>query len=182
MKKPVTEQWIPKADDNCPDVHVTVGKAYDMQWCEREEEHFIVDDEGVESLIYLVHDGEFVKVSENMTKHIYRVEVSETSLPKRMDWYGDYEEEFDQDLFGYKTFECYFPYYEEVSQYINLLTKGYHQYWADPGEDIYGEHEEYLEYHNGRDAWDKVLYVHVSQVKLVPSLLEAIKRVTDTVE
>ena len=52
--------WIAKEDENNEFSNVTVGNLYLLLWDEKEYGHHIVDDEGIFSLIFLVHNGDYV--------------------------------------------------------------------------------------------------------------------------
>lgn len=54
------QYWLAKEDENNHLSDVTIGKFYKLVWDERELEHHIVDDKGIHSLIFLVHEGDYV--------------------------------------------------------------------------------------------------------------------------
>lgn len=54
------KRWIAYDDENNSFSSVTVGKSYDLHYDEVQQEPYIVDDKGVESLIFLIHHGEFI--------------------------------------------------------------------------------------------------------------------------
>jgi hypothetical protein len=57
--------WIPYDDENNDVCKVTVGKLYKLIWDDKDKEYCIVDDEGILSLIYLVHKGDFIYFDEH---------------------------------------------------------------------------------------------------------------------
>lgn len=109
-----------------------------------------------------------------MVKFIFRMEVSEIIYPQKMNWLGDLVDSFDDDDFGGERYELYFSTFEEMSRYIDEITQGFHQYWANIHDDMYGNNVENLEYHNGHGEWDKELHIDTSRLYLVDSLLKAI--------
>ncbi|NEZ47804.1 hypothetical protein FDF74_11490 [Clostridium niameyense] len=57
--------WIPTYDENIPmNSAVTVGGKYRLVYDKFEDEDCIIDDDGHLSLIYLCHNGDFVKMEE----------------------------------------------------------------------------------------------------------------------
>lgn len=111
----------------------------------------------------------------NMHKFIFRMEVIETTLPKKLNWLGGHNETFDEDDFPVERYEIYFSTFEEMSVKIDGITEGYRQHWASIHDDMYGNNVEDLEYHNGTDEWDKEINIETSRLYLIDSLLNAIK-------
>lgn len=114
-----------------------------------------------------------------MNKFIFRMEVSERILPKKMDWLSDYEDKFEEDEFDYKEYEFFFPTFEDMSKKLDEITEDCHQYWADARDDIYGNNIESLEYHNGYE-WDREFHIKTSRIYLTDDLLESIKKVINS--
>lgn len=110
-----------------------------------------------------------------MEKFIYRMEVSKVIYPKKMNWLGEITESFDDDEFPVERYELYFSTFEEMSEEIDKITEGFHQYWANVYDDLFGNSVENLEYHNGRGEWDTEIDIVVSRLYLIESLLKAIE-------
>lgn len=108
---------------------------------------------------------------------MFRLEVFEETLPKKLNWLDMTEEEyeeFDEDNFPKKGYELYFATWEEMSQKIDEITKGYHMFWCDPVKDHMGNDTEFLEYHNDQGAWDKEIHITTSRVYLTESFWKAV--------
>jgi hypothetical protein len=57
--------WIPYDDKNNDICAVTVGKLYKLIWDDKDKEYCILDDEGIISLIFLVHKGDYIYFDEH---------------------------------------------------------------------------------------------------------------------
>lgn len=112
-----------------------------------------------------------------MGPFIFRMEVSEVIYPKKMNWLGEWDQEYEDKDFGGKVYELYFPSFEEMNKKIQEITVGCYQYWADAHDDMYGNNVEDLEYHNAYGTWDKEYHIHTSRVYLLDSLLHSIREV-----
>jgi hypothetical protein len=110
-----------------------------------------------------------------MDKFIFKMEVKEVTMPKKMNWLGSYDEKFKDEDFKENKYVLYFGTFEEMSNKIDEVTKGYHQYWADVTYDLYENNDEYLEYHNDYGAWDKEIYIDTSRLYLIDSFWKAIE-------
>ncbi|MFK7678647.1 hypothetical protein ACI3ER_11455 [Bacillus sp. Wb] len=110
--------------------------------------------------------------------YIYKLEVSETILPKKMNWLGDYEEEFDDDDFDGKRYELFFSSFGDMDKKIDELTVGFQQYWADVHSDLHDNNVEYLEYHNtdSNGEWDKEVKFNTSRLYLTESFWDALNK------
>lgn len=110
-------------------------------------------------------------------KTVYRMEVIKTQLPKKMNWFGVWEEGYDETQFEVTQYESYFPSFEEMEMEIDKVTEGYLQYWADIVTDLHGANVESLEYHNGGKEWDREIKIETSRTYLTESLLSSIEAV-----
>jgi hypothetical protein len=54
--------WVATEDENNGYSRVTVGIAYALNWDNSNEEHYIIDDRGLKSLIFLAHNGDLIKI------------------------------------------------------------------------------------------------------------------------
>ena len=112
-----------------------------------------------------------------MVKFIFKMKVNEVILPKKMDWLKYDGDDFDEDDFKGKTYELFFPTFDDMSKKIDEITDGCHQFWADVRNDIYDKNIENLEYHNSRGEWDKEFHIETSRIYLTNDLLNSIKKV-----
>lgn len=57
--------WTPTEDEGAywDWTHVTIGNEYELKYDDSEQEYYIVNDEGIMSLIFLCHNGEFVIIN-----------------------------------------------------------------------------------------------------------------------
>ncbi|MGF7535678.1 hypothetical protein AAGG74_18655 [Bacillus mexicanus] len=55
-------RWIAGKDKNIELAMITIGKPYEIHWDEIEKEHYIVDDEGNDSLVFLALEGILVSL------------------------------------------------------------------------------------------------------------------------
>lgn len=108
---------------------------------------------------------------------IFRMEVTELIFPGKVDELSDWEDKFNEKDIKEKTYELFFPTFEEMSKRLKEIIKGCHQYWADVVWDLHGNNKESLEYHNGKGEWDKQYFIETSRIYLTADLLESIKKV-----
>lgn len=105
---------------------------------------------------------------------IWKLEVSKFAYREKRNWLKEAElEEFDYiDDDKTQIYTIYFPYFKNLSKYIDEITEGHNQYWADAYEQTDGD-EESLEYHNGLER-DSEIHLITSRVRLHESLIEAV--------
>ena len=107
---------------------------------------------------------------------IYRVDVLKWVYIERKNWLkeNDKYDEIDYiDDAKTESYTKYFSNFEEGSKFINNITKGFNQYWADVTPRTYGD-EEVLEYHNGSE-WDEEITITTNWVDVDDSFVNAIK-------
>ncbi|RYI30565.1 hypothetical protein EVU96_09115 [Bacillus infantis] len=107
---------------------------------------------------------------------LFKMEVTETVMPKKLNWLSEYEDAFDEEDFKYNQYELFFPNFEEMSNKITEITEGYNQYWADVIFDFQGSNVESLEYHNGHEEWDKEINISTSRFYLTDSFWDAMDK------
>jgi hypothetical protein len=108
---------------------------------------------------------------------IFKMEIREVSFPKKFNWLSEWDDDdLDEDDFPTNEYELYFGRWEEMSTYIDAITKGFKQYWADVYFDIYNNNNERLEYHNGSSEWDKEIHISTSRIYLDKSFWKAIEQ------
>lgn len=105
---------------------------------------------------------------------IWKLEVTKFVYTEKRNWLKeDGLEEFDYiDDDKTQIYTIYFPYFKNMSKYIDEITAGHNQYWADAYERTDGD-EESLEYHNGLE-WDSEIHLITGRVRLHESLIEAV--------
>jgi hypothetical protein len=110
-----------------------------------------------------------------MENFIFRMEINEIFLPKKLNRLGTIKDSYDYDDIVENRYELYFPTFEEMSIKIDEITEGFHQFWADVRTDMYDNNIEDLEYHNGVGEWNKELHIETSRLYLIESLLKSIE-------
>lgn len=106
---------------------------------------------------------------------VWRMEVNKWNYASRRNWLelGKEFESLDHLLDDDEIYTLYFGDYKSVSEYIDKITVGHRQYWADTNERTDGD-EQQLEYHNGTE-WDSEIHLNIKKVRVHESLIETIK-------
>jgi hypothetical protein len=55
--------WIPERDENNLMSNVTVGQPYKIYFDQEEQEYFVIDNEGLRSLVFLAHNGVIARLN-----------------------------------------------------------------------------------------------------------------------
>ena len=107
----------------------------------------------------------------------YTLDVHKWKYSRKEDWLAINDKIEPYDFIvddSTEIYSLYFGTFDERSNYIDKITVGHRQFWADSRDGIYGR-EEILEYHNGSE-WDEEIHLDTKVIKIDNSLIDLIKK------